>query len=134
MDDFGGSHGELATGRRDWRLYLFAAFIAATISIVSTNARNAGGEGRFRSSEAVYRGRGSAREFFMTICLRKTEAMLLFSQSPDRGRGWLDDWPGEDREMSASDVWRTTPEASGEGSRLFYFFCCNPLKNPNYAK
>jgi hypothetical protein len=65
MDDFGGSHGELATGRRDWRLYLFAAFIAATISIVSTNARNAGGEGRFRSSEAVYRGRGSAREFFM---------------------------------------------------------------------
>jgi hypothetical protein len=31
----------------------------------------------------LYRGRGAVHDFLCAICLRKTEAMLLFSQSPD---------------------------------------------------
>lgn len=101
---------------------------------LNANARDAGDE-RFGSSEAVYRGRGSSTIFMGAICLRETESVLCFSSRRTEQTGWLDDdWPAEDREMSALGVWRTTLEASGEGSRFFYFFGCNPLKSSDSAK
>ena len=49
-------------------------------------------------------------------------AMLFPIAGASYGLAWrLDRWE-KDREMRALDVRRTTPEASGEGGRFFYFF------------
>ena len=109
-----------------------ASLIGSDAAQTGQNGRRAGSDRRKRCIEAT----AQPAHFLCAICLRKTEAMLWFSQSPDRAAGlaWrLRAGREKDREMSALDGWRTTPEASGEGSRFFIFFGCNSLKSPYSA-
>jgi hypothetical protein len=91
---------------------------------LNANSRDAGEERRFGSSEAVYRGRGSAYDFYGQFVYEKRKPCYGFPSRRTEPRVGLatGGWPGERQGNERFGRLAHNPRGEWRGKQIFLFF------------